>query len=103
MLVHASIHLTVALSALVYGLPYYTTTFHFRLSPAQEKRTTVYAFAWNRRGVVGSLERGSSEVFYWEFVCFSRRPFIFSSQKILNASTLGLLKSVLVVLLLAEF
>jgi hypothetical protein len=35
MLVHASIHLTLALSALVYGLPYYTTTFHFRLSPAQ--------------------------------------------------------------------
>ena len=35
MLVHASIHFTLALSALVYGLPYYTTTFHFRLSPAQ--------------------------------------------------------------------
>jgi hypothetical protein len=36
---------------------------------------------WNRRGVVGSLERGSSEVFYWEFVCFSRRPFIFSHRR----------------------
>jgi len=35
MLVHASIHFTLALSALVCGLPYYTTTFHFRLSPAQ--------------------------------------------------------------------
>ena len=54
----------------------------------REKDDDVRAFVWNRRGVVGSLERGSSEVFYWEFVCFSRRPFIFLSQEILNASTL---------------
>ena len=47
----------------------------------REKDNDVRAFVWNRRGVVGSLERGSSEVFYWEFVCFSRRPFIYSHRR----------------------
>jgi hypothetical protein len=47
----------------------------------REKDDDVRAFVWNRRGVVGSLERGSSEVFYWEFVCFSRRPFIYSHRR----------------------
>jgi len=69
----------------------------------REKDDDVRAFAWNRRGVVGSLERGSSEVFYWEFVYFSCWPFISSSQEILNAFTFGLLKSVLVVFSLAEY
>jgi hypothetical protein len=36
----------------------------------REKDDGVRAFVWHRRGVVGSLERGSSEVFYWEFVFF---------------------------------
>ena len=49
----------------------------------KRKRTTAYApWCGTRRGVVGSLERGSSEVFYWEFVCFSRRPFIFSHKRL---------------------
>ena len=52
-----------------------------RLLYLREKDDDVRAFAWNRRGVVGSLERGSSEVFYWEFVCFSCRPFISSQRR----------------------
>ena len=57
----------------------------------------------DRRGVVGSLERGSSEVFYWEFVCFSCRPFISSFTGDSECLYFGLLKSVLVILLLAEY
>ena len=51
------------------------------LVEVREKDDDVRAFVWNRRGVVGSLERGSSEVFYWEFVCFSCRPFISSQRR----------------------
>ena len=41
----------------------------------------------DRRGVVRSLERGSSEVFYWELFVF-RRPFIFLQRRKLDVSTL---------------
>jgi hypothetical protein len=34
----------------------------------------------NKRGVARSLERGSSEVFYWELFVF-RRPFMFSHRR----------------------
>ena len=44
---------------------------------------------------VGSLERGSSEVFYWEFVCFAQATHI-PQERNLDVSTLVRSKSVLV-------
>jgi hypothetical protein len=74
-----------------------------RAGLVREKDDDVRAFVWNRRGVVGSLERGSSEVFYWEFVCFFLQAIHIFFTGDSECLYFGLLKSVLVVFLLAEY